>query len=721
MRRLAVLIVMSCWCVSASAQREFVEEVERPRPPPADVDLDAPDPATVPPPSPTPSPQPPPPPPAVVAPGKAPTPVVPEKLVKDETAVPPVAVQDPPAPGAVFTINEGGRDAFLEKVKPHFAAVLRGEVSRARKALSEVERGGVEAAVHGVPGGFAAPAVGQALVREARRANDDGRSDEAVELLMTATKMAPSDLTTALGIMRVHFDSLGPVAALGDVESVARALMADPVDQGNLVARAAAVGLLTVLGLLLLASLVMGLPALPVTVFDIVTRLPRGVHVVQGWLLVVTLVAAPFLLGLGAVPSLLWVCALTAASMPRRSRVLVGIIGATVVTTPLLVGVLARAWTAPSSTGALVHRALFDVDGADAVAGLKAAQDGGANLDLLARVAIANAARREGRIDEALRAYRELVQRHGDVSFVHGGYGVVLANAGELDLALAEFGLAIERAAGEADGRGVSEPAAFNASMIHHAAGRTEKAQALLGPLAESNPAGLALMRRATFRAVDETVQHNRAFVEVLPPRSSTQALLGGPAADALEAGIGGILWHGLPKTSAMGLLAGVLALFIAVSAISTRVDMATPCHRCGAPSSRRVDGPDVPHETCAACFHAFVSTKSRVEAAVRIRKENAIRRRGIRRGRAIVFLSIWPGAGHLFAGAGARGGVLAVLGTFSALAALASSDAWPGPRISDLSGWLLAAPLGLAFCVILAVAVRSALGVATEERGGFR
>jgi len=716
-------MVMSCWCASADAQREFVEEVERPRPTPTDIDLDAPDPATVPAPAPVPLPSPvpsPSPSPSTVPSGKNPV----EPGSKPAGVPPLVPAVDPlsQAPAAVFSVTEGGRDAFVEKVNPHFAAVLRGDVTKARKALADVERAGVEAAVHGVPGGFAAPAVGQALVREARRANDDGRSDEAIELLMTAGKMAPSDLATALGSLRVRFDSLGPIAALGDLEAVATAILADPVDRGNLVARAAAVALLTVLALLLLVTAVMVLPALPVTVFDIVTRLPRGVHPVQGWLLVLTLALAPFMVGLGVVPSLLWVCAVTAASMPRRSRVVVGVIGALVVTAPLLVGAMARAWTAPSSTGATVHRALFDIDGAEAVTRLRAAKDAGASLDLLAKVALANAARREGRIEEALGAYRELVQRHGDVSFVHGGYGVVLATAGELDLALAEFGLAIERASGEADGRFVADPAAFNASMLHHAAGRPEKAQALLGPLAESNPAGLALMRRATFRAVDETVQHNRAFVEVLPARSSTQALLGGPAADALEAGIGRVLWRGLPKSSAMGLLAGVLGLFVVLSAISTRVDMATACLRCGAPSSRRVDGADVPHETCAACFHAFVSTKSRVDAAVRIRKENSIRRRGIRRARAIVLLSIWPGAGHLFAGAGARGGVLAVLGTFSAVAALAASDAWPGPRINgDVSGWLLAAPFGLAFCVVLAVAVRSALGVASEERGGFR
>jgi hypothetical protein len=221
---------------------------------------------------------------------------------------------------------------------------------------------------------------------------------------------------------------------------------------------------------------------------------------------------------------------------------------------------------------------------------------------------------------------------------------------------------------------------------------------------------------------VDETVHHNRSFVEVLPPRSATQALLGGPAADVLELAIGRLLWRGLPMQSATLLLAGLVSLIMVVSAFGPRIDMATTCTRCGAPSSRRADGPEVPAQTCAACFHAFVSTKSRVDASVRTLRERSIYRRRHRRARVVVMLSVWPGAGHLFAGAGARGAVFAVLGTVSALAALACSDGWPGPRLhGDMPVWLLVAPFGLAFCVVLAVSVRSALGIAAEERRGSR
>lgn len=726
MHRFVVLMAISCWSFSAHAQREFVEEVEpAPRSSP-DIDLDSPDPAAE---QPTARSVVLPVPPVTSSANDTPAQANPAGQgsgnVNTVELVPPaagVAATDVTTPVPVFSISEGGHQRFQENVSRHFASVLRGEPGLSRKTVADVRQGAVEAAIHGVRGGFGASAVGQALVREARQSFNAGRTDEAAEIITAALEVAPSDLTTALGILQFRFESVGPIEALGELGLVASAVMADPIDRANVVARVAAVALLTVLVLLVLGAMTIALPVLPVVVFDLVTRLPRGVHPAQVWLLVATFGAAPLLLGLGIVPSLLWLFVMTVASMSRRSRVVLGIVGALTVTAPWLVSVLATSWTAPSSTAVIVHRALFDVDGNEAVAKLTAAEAAGAPLDLLALVAIANDARRAGRVSDALRRYRALVQSHGDVSYVHGGFGVTLATAGDDDLALAELGLAMERARADNDSIVVASPAAFDASLLHHAAGMSGKANALLGPLAENNPDGLVVMRRATVRAVDETVHHNRSFVEVLPPRSATQALLGGPAADVLELAIGRLLWRGLPMQSATLLLAGLVSLIVVVSAFGPRIDMATTCTRCGAPSSRRADGPEVPAQTCAACFHAFVSTKSRVDAAVRTLRERSMYRRRHRRARVMIMLSVWPGAGHLFAGAGARGAVFAALGTVSALAALASSDGWPGPRPhGDMPVWMLVAPFGLAFCVVLAVSVRSALGIAAEERRGSR
>jgi hypothetical protein len=238
-----------------------------------------------------------------------------------------------------------------------------------------------------------------------------------------------------------------------------------------------------------------------------------------------------------------------------------------------------------------------------------------------------------------------------------------------------------------------------------------------LAPIAETNADALAVARRATFRALDEVVGHNRAFVEVLPPRAALLALPSSPEAAAVERSLAALLWRGAHSTTATALVVAFLVAMGVVTVLARRLKLAHACVRCGEPASRRVDGPDVPNETCAACFHAFVSTKSRIDAGVRLRKENAIRRRNHRRATLIVALSVWPGTGHLFAGAMARGVVFAVLATSSACAAVALSQAWPGPRAAADVGAVGAMPGLCVLAVVLAISFRSALGVADDAR----
>jgi hypothetical protein len=163
------------------------------------------------------------------------------------------------------------------------------------------------------------------------------------------------------------------------------------------------------------------------------------------------------------------------------------------------------------------------------------------------------------------------------------------------------------------------------------------------------------------------------------------------------------------------------VALLAVLGFAVNRVRTACSCVRCGAPASSRVDGPRVPAGTCAACFHIFISTTSRVEGAVRLRKENAIRRRAVRRGRLIVMLSMWPGAGHLFAGAMAKGTALSLIAGIAGVGAVIVSDAWPGPRAMQLPSLTLVAPLGVVFALSMAIAIRGAVVLADDERRGLR
>jgi tetratricopeptide (TPR) repeat protein len=717
MVRCLVVVMVALACGHAHAQREFVEEIE-PRPGLNDADLDAPDPAATKKPPPTTSP--------TKLPTTSPTPT-PEKTPKGKPRVTetptPTPVATPPPPPAVdevapLTINTAGRAGFREQADQHFAALQRGDLTRARKALTALERGALDFAVHGARDGFAAPALAQALLREARTAIGEGRADDAETLLQMSERIAPSDLATAGSRLFVRFELAGPVAALGDIGNVWRALWTHPKDAGFLVARVGTVFVVTIVVMLLLLAVIVALPTLPTMAFDLMFLLPRQAHRGQALVIAALVAAAPLLLGAGLVPALLWVLTLGMAYLGRRRQVAVALVVLVAIAMPTLVQQVAMGWTASSSQASDIADALYDVDGADALARLKATETAGGALDVLAGVALANAARRDGRLDEALERYRALVQRHGDLSWVHGGYGVVLADAGQDELALAELGLAAERARAEPHAESVVVAAAFNASVLHHKAGRTEKAQALLAPIAETDADALAIARRATFRALDEVVGHNRAFVEVLPPRAALFALPSSPATAAVEQSVAAVLWRGASTTTATAIIAAFLVAMGAVTVLAQRLKLARACVRCGEPASRRVDGPDVPHDTCAACFHAFVSTKSRIDAGVKLRKENAIRRRNRRRATTIVALSLLPGTGHLFAGAMVRGVAFAALATSSACAAVTLSPAWPGPRAAADIGAMAAMVPGLVvFAIVFAASFRSALGVADDER----
>ncbi len=703
-----LLVAFLCAAGVAHAQREFVEEVQNLD----DVDLDAPDPVKVAPPPPPP--QAPPPPPAPV--GKPPVDRPPVGKTPTKTPPPPPPTTTPPPDGEagpIFQVQATDRAAFLEKTTPFFSALLRGDRGRARKSLPGLQQGAFEAAIQGVPGGFAAAAAGRAAAREGVRLVDDGNADDGNELADAAVKLAPDDASTRIAVAQIRLGAKGPIAGVAELGTVVRAMLSDPVDRGSLIGRLAAAGFIAILIALLVVVFAGAVPALAIVGFDILSRLPRGAHPAQGALLMLVLAIAPLAAGAGLIPWLACVAVLGVSAMPRRLRaVAVGVVALSLATDPML-RAFADNVSAPSSSSARLHRALFDIDGDADVAALRAADD----QSLLAQVAIANADRREGRIDQALERYRGLVQRYGQEWFVHGGYGVVLATAGEDDLALAEFGLAIERARA-AGVESAAAPAAFNASLLHHAAGRREKAQAMLTPLVDNWADVLSLMRQATFRAVDEVVLHNRAFVEVLPPRS---AVLPMPSSSQALASSLQALAFGAASPVVLMVLGLLTALAAILGLASDRLGMAQPCQRCGDPASARVDGPGVPLGTCAACYHAFLSTTSRVDGGVRLRKENAIRRRAHRRARLVILLSIIPGAGHVFGGAAARGAALLAVGAIAIAGIVVTGPLWPSIRVNDISPWLGLAPSVLVLAVAMAVSVRSALVVAEDERGGVR
>ncbi len=732
MRGVSVLVFL--FAVGAAAQREFIEEVgDAPggkKGASDDVDLDAPDVEDDKPVKKDP-------PPAVKGTPKAGDPKAGDPKAGDPKAKDPKAgstdpkatakAGDPPVDVDVeqgFEILPTTRAAFLEKVLPRSLAVKKGETARARKTLADVETAELEFGMAGVTGGFGSRALGLSLAREAELAVVDGRLEDVTELMEAAERAAPDDLATASQLAHARFaagDLVGTLTSVGDLVSATRG---DPVAVGSVVARVAAVAGVVVLALLMLLALVVALPALRLLAFEVLVSLPRGTHIVQAWALVLLAAVAPVVAGAGLVLSLCWIVTLGILYMPPRARVVAVVVGVLTATLPFIADIFGRGQAAASGDAAQTALALYDLDGHEALDDLRLREAAKEELTLHQRAALALAARREGRVAEALERWRPLVQQHADLGWVHGGYGAALAVAGQDDLALAELGLAIERSdlASAPLPRVVS---AFDASLLHHKAGRIDKAQQLIGPAAEANASVVSELRRATYRAPDEVVGHNRAYVDVLPPRSDlvSAALAPSAASAAIAEGLGRPLWHGLPGTTASGVFAVIAFVWLVLTLAARKLPVASACVRCGSAASRRVDGPDVPEGTCAACFHVFLSTKSRVDATVKLRKERAIFLRGRRRARLVTGLSVFPGAGHLFAGAAGRGAALATGFAVVGVAAVAVVDAVvPGVRpLSPWSDLAIGAPLALVAVVIFVMGLRSALVVADEERAGGR
>jgi hypothetical protein len=499
-----------------------------------------------------------------------------------------------------------------------------------------------------------------------------------------------------------------------------RALLADPVARTQVLARGLAGLLVSVVLILLVVVATLAVPALPVVAFELSTRLPRGVYPAQSLVVVVLIAVAPFLCGVGVVAGALWVFIVALWGLDTRHRVLLSFVALSTLSLPWLVVRLGSEATRPARTDMSLFRALYDIDGDGAVADLMQREADGIALDVYAQAALANAARRQGRIDEALVRYRSALTQFGDVPWVRGGFAVTLATTGHTKEALSEFTRVLDEARNAPNGRDTAALAAFNASLLYFAAGETEQARAVVAGVPRLEPEAVARMRRATSRTVDEVVPHNRAFVEILPPRSSLPRSDDGPAAQALATALGVWMWGRAPA-SAWPILGGLVGSVVVLSLLLSRLTTATRCTRCRAPTSRRHDAQAAYHGTCTACFAAFVTSESQVDGTARLQRENAIRRRTSARARRAALLTMWPGVGHLTSGAPVRGGIALALSTTLVVAAVMWGPWWPWPDVVGVPMTVVSGLCAVAWALVFLVSLRSAFQVGAALRGGAR
>lgn len=680
----------------AGAQREFVEEVEPKKQVDLDdVDLDAPDVGAKPtdpkkkPPDPA-KPADPPKPGEPTKPGEPAKPVdgkpgepakpgdpgKPAEPAKPADGLPAVPPPPPPSELGQVRVLETSYAALLEKWDVRAGSARKGEQARARAQLVEVREALKDFGVQGVPGAFHASGVATALVRESRRALDDGGLDDAMALV-EAAEAADADLPLVPTMSaRIKWST-------GDIGGTVNALLAaaklhrhDPLALSQLGARALAVVWLAAFAALALLALCVGLPALRYASFDVVLALPKGAAQGQIWLLLAMLGFAPLVVGGGPLLGALWLVTLAWLHLPGRARGVALVLGAVMVTTPFALDFASRLYGYAGSRADLAHRALYDVSGEPERARLRARPADA--LDLWEQAALAYQAKREGRLDEAATRLAALLERHPEASFARAELGVVRAVQGDHEGAVVELGKAAS-----ADARLVA--ATFNTSVLQFRLGNTDKAEAAVRALPESARPVIEAFRVATFRAPDAVIAQNRAFVDVYPP--PLDALRAGLADEELgrelEAELARGLTFGQTGERALVVCGAFPLVWLVLLALRKRLAPAQACVRCGSPASSRIDDKDVPADICGQCFHAFVSTRSRIDAAVKLRKERQIMLRGRRRSRTVRVLSlVCPGAGHLVAGAAARGALLSFLWAACGVTACFVVGLVPMPRL---------------------------------------
>jgi hypothetical protein len=618
--------------------------------------------------------------------------------------------------------NRWSYATLLKAANAHFQAVADNDDGRARQTLDELRLALSDASVHGVRGGLQAPAVGAALAREASTVAKAGDGRRANELADLAVRAAPDDVTVAARVALVRLKTDGFRAA-GTLVDIVQRTAFDPLRAADIAARLLACAIFAALVMLFSLVVAVALPALRLLVADVLALLPTATHPLQGAFFIAMVAAAPVLFQAGLVTTCLWIVSLGFVYLTTRARVFVCCCGVVLLALPLAAGLFARAVTFAESDADVIAAALFDVGAEAEREQLAVREQRGDKLPLFGKAALADAARREGRLDESLARWLDIVQTNANQAWVHGGYAVALASAGRDALALTELTQTLANAR-------KSEPlfavASFNAATLHERAGSSSRAQASIDNVGTSGAEHLAQMRRSTFRNPDEVVSANRMYVGILPPRHAVmRALLDDdvPRSVPVFATAARLLWGPLTERQALGLTAAFLVAWLVLAWRRTQLRPAFACTQCGVATTRRGPARVILGTQCATCAQIF-PTKPRadvvVDAAVRVAKEKEIFRRGRRQARVILLLSILPGMGHLYAGALWRGAFAVVFVAGTAVSALVTSDLFPGP--APPGAWppvLLSAVCLAVFAIGVLVIVHGARVLAESHRSG--
>jgi tetratricopeptide (TPR) repeat protein len=503
--------------------------------------------------------------------------------------------------------------------------------------------------------------AGEALAREGERRLQSHLTAQARGSAQLAVQLAP-DLPAGYSLLgRAEIREAGlsglPEAGSASMQAIRAELSQPPAVRAlltNLALSAlwaALAACALVLGLLVLYSLRYAL-------HDFHHLFPRAASPVQTYLLGITLLALPWLFGLGPFAVLASGAAVAWLYVRRQGQAVLGATLLLLVAAPFAVGSLARL-SVISPLGFDLWSVERDLDSEQAATRLqKLAEEPNASPAVL--FALGHRSKRLGQLEDAEAYYRRALAAAPSGIFhpyIQNNLANVLLLKGDLKGAQALYESAIEADPGKA-------ALYFNLGQAFSRLLQLDQAQ-------EAQRRSLELDRELIEHHMGQDLHANAFLVDIELPWSEVAAA--GAEGDRAEVGVrrqaeARIFGPLQGISTAIAIFTGLVLLLL--SLMRSRLSPSTSCERCGRPVCNRCDPGLADDRLCGQCVNVFVK-RAVSDPPARIRKEARVKAYQALRLRVARLLSVILGAGQVALGNPLAGAAVLFLMLFLLLNAL--------------------------------------------------
>lgn len=547
-----------------------------------------------------------------------------------------------------------------------------------------------------------------AMMRAAEGHEAQGSSAVAVEQALSAMELAPHLPSSHFGLARLYFmaDPSEIPRYFGTLKDGIARLVSEPRYSRPLLADTGTVLLFAfaITGVLVVA--VLFARRARYFLYDLHFFFPRAVPRWQTAAIGLLLVSLPIVFRLGLVPSLLVAFAAVTLYLTASERVVAAVLIGLIGVLPILGSLLVR-YTAFADTPAeLAWQLEAGGTGAEAVAQKVARRAAEDKADFGELFALGTFELRRGKVDLAIPRLKAALLKTPDVAQAQVNLAVAMLVAGDLEnpKTLLETAAAkLPDSAAPHWNLGRYYQRRVMTLGLDVAASEVDKGNAELAEARQRDP---SLEGRA--EPANDKQQANTWLMLLPLPRADLVALADSPESEQrVRSQLTLMLLGDVTASWAPFYPALLCLLLIGLGSLSSRLQAARACSKCGLPMSRRED-PELGRASvmCTACVNVF-SKKGVVPPALKVRKQVEVARYQSRMDRLSFALGILcSGMGHVFKGLPVRGAVYAFLFLLAAVAFVLRDGVLRTP-FESVPYWLKLVPMGVLLVGVYALSVR--------------